>query len=83
MVSKLDAYAFVSLKFSLCWFVVRKKHCLFAEKYYWSSAEEQAYVVWPYIMLRRQITVVERSTDQMMELYKDFIIYRWIQMVKA
>jgi hypothetical protein len=37
----------------------------------------------PIYLLRRQIAVVERSTDQMMELYKDFIIYRWIQMVKA
>ena len=36
---------FVSLKFGLCWclcrFVVRGKYCSFAEKYRWSSAEEQ------------------------------------------
>jgi hypothetical protein len=29
---------FVSLKFSLCGFVVRGKHCSFAEKYCWSVA---------------------------------------------
>jgi len=36
---------FVSLKFSCCWclFIVRVKHCFFAEKYYWSSAEKQGY----------------------------------------
>ena len=30
-----------SLKFGLCWFVVREKHCSFTEKYSQSSAEEQ------------------------------------------
>jgi hypothetical protein len=29
-----------SLKFSLCWFVVREKYCSFAEKYCWSITEE-------------------------------------------
>jgi hypothetical protein len=30
-----------------------------------------------------KIAMVERNTDQMMELYKDFILDGWIQMVKA
>jgi hypothetical protein len=29
-----------SLKFGLCWFVVRGKHCAFAEKYYWGWAPQ-------------------------------------------
>ena len=33
---------FVSLKFSLCLFVVRRKYCFFTEKYCWSSAAEQS-----------------------------------------
>jgi len=36
---------FVLLKFGLCWFVVREKHCLFAEKYCSNSAAEQEQLV--------------------------------------
>jgi hypothetical protein len=34
-----------NLAWCLCWFVVRWKHCSFAEKYCWSSAEEPTNII--------------------------------------